>query len=153
MFAYPIRSRLLWVALVLAVLAGSPAHAQDCAQMGDACGEGAPCCASLICVDGMCQSGIRLMERVGDAAFIPTVGNEGLGVFGYYFNLLYPWVVGMGAATAILNGVIGGIQIIQAGSGDGVKNGKNRLLLSFAGLLIILAAAAILNAINPVFYQ
>lgn len=100
------------------------------------------------------NDGIFLLEPIGGVGEIPTVGNEGLGVFQFYFNLLYPWVVGMGAGIAVFMGVIGGIQIIQAGSDQaGVSAGKNRLLLSMAGLLIILASATILNALNPTFYQ
>ena len=98
--------------------------------------------------------GIFLLEHIGGVGEIPTVGNEGLGVFQFYFNLLYPWIVGMGAGIAVFMGVIGGIQIIQAGSDQaGVSNGKNRLLLSLAGLLIILASATILNTLNPTFFQ
>ncbi len=98
--------------------------------------------------------GIFLLEPIGGVGSIPTVGNEGLGVFQFYFNLLYPWIVGMGAGIAVFMGVIGGIQIIKAGSDQaGVSNGKNRLLLSLAGLLIILASATILNTLNPTFFK
>lgn len=98
--------------------------------------------------------GIMLLEPVGGVANIPVVGNEGLGVFGFYFNLLYPWVVGMAAAIAVLMAVVGGIQISMAGSDPGqVSAGKNRLLISLGGLLIILASAIILNSLNPTFYR
>ena len=98
--------------------------------------------------------GIRLLEPIGNTRSIPTVGNEGLGVFGYYFNTLYPWVIGMAAAIAVLNGVWGGIDIIQAGGDSAaVTAGKNKLLLSMAGLLIILASAIILTTLNPSFYK
>ncbi|NOS66944.1 MAG: hypothetical protein HOO67_01090 [Candidatus Peribacteraceae bacterium] len=98
--------------------------------------------------------GLYLLEPIGGVSAIPTNNNPGLGVFGFYFDLLYPWVVGMAAATAVLMAVIGGIQIIQAGSDQGaVGNGKNRLLLSMAGLLIILASATIMNVFNPTFYR
>ena len=100
------------------------------------------------------DQGIVLLEPVGGVGNIPTQGMAGLGVFGFYFNLLYPWVVGMGAGIAVFMGVFGGIQIIQAGADQaGVTAGKNRLLLSLAGLLIILASATILNALNPTFYR
>ncbi|MSR87295.1 hypothetical protein EXS70_03960 [Candidatus Peribacteria bacterium] len=98
--------------------------------------------------------GIILLEPFGDVNLIPTEGITGLGVFGLYFGLVYPWVVGMGAATAVLMGVFGGIQIIQAGADPaGVSAGKNRLLLSLAGLLIILGSTAILNVLNPSFFR
>lgn len=99
--------------------------------------------------------GIILLEPVGGVGTVQTTGNEGLGVFRYYFfDLLYPWVIGMGAATAVLMAVWGGIQIIQAGSDQAkVTEGKNRLLISLGGLLIILLSATILNALNPVFFR
>ncbi len=75
-------------------------------------------------------------------------------MFFAYFNLLYPWMIGMGAGIAVLMAVIGGIQIVQAGADQGaVTNGKNRLLLSLAGLLIILLSATILNTLNPFFFR
>lgn len=98
--------------------------------------------------------GIFLLEPIGGVEEIPEDAGGGLGVFQFYFNLIYPWIVGMGAGIAVFMGVIGGIQIIQAGADQaGVSNGKNRLLLSLAGLLIILASATVLNALNPTFYR
>lgn len=103
---------------------------------------------------GGAQDGIFLLEPIAGIGRVPTQGGEGLGAFQFYFGLLYPWVIGMGAGIAVFMGVIGGIQIIQAGSdAAGVTNGKNRLLLSLAGLLIILGSAAILNALNPTFFR
>lgn len=100
------------------------------------------------------NDGIMLLEPVGGVTHVPTDGNEGLGVFGFYFNLLYPWAVGMAAAIAVLMAVIGGIQIIQAGSDTSkVSAGKNRLLISLGGLIIILASAIILNSLNPTFFR
>ncbi len=103
---------------------------------------------------GQQDPGIRLLEPIGNTRSIPTVGNEGLGVFGFYFNTLYPWVLGMAAGIAVLNAVWGGINIIQAG-GDSAKvtEGKNKFLLSMAGLLIILASGIILTTLNPSFYK
>ena len=99
-------------------------------------------------------NGINLLQPIGDTTQIPVTGNEGLGVFGFYFGLLYPWVVGMGAAIAVLMGVVGGIQIVQAGGDQAkVSAGKDRLLLSLGGLLIILFSAMLLNALNPFFFR
>lgn len=100
------------------------------------------------------NQGITLLEPVGGVTTIPTAGNAGLGVFGFYFNLIYPWVVGMAAAIAVLMAVVGGMQIIMAGSDQSkVGAGKNRLLISLGGLIIILASAVILNLLNPTFYR
>lgn len=96
--------------------------------------------------------GIFLMEPIGDTTQIDA--EPGLGALGHYLNLVYPWIVGMGAATAVLMAVVGGIQIIQAGADTGKRDaGKNRLLMSLGGLLLVLLSATILNALNPTFFQ
>lgn len=117
-------------------------------------------CRNRVCVAGGANAGgdegIFLLEPVGGIRSIPVTQQNlsGFGVFSYYFGLLWPWVVGMGAGTAVLMGVIGGIQIIMAGADQGkVSAGKDRLLISLGGLLIVLASATLLNALNPSFYQ
>ncbi len=131
---------------------------RDCQADAD-CGNGQRC-LNRVCVaggnGGGRDDGIFLLEPIGGVTSIPVTQQNltGFGVFFYYFNLLWPWVVGMGAGIAVLMGVIGGIQIIQAGSDQGkVSAGKNRLLLSLGGLLIILLSGTLLNALNPTFYQ
>jgi hypothetical protein len=110
--------------------------------------------APVVALAQSSQPGIKLLEPIGGVREIPVQGNAGLGVFGAYFNLIYPWVIGMGAGIAVLMAVIGGIQIIQSGADqNGVSEGKKRLLMSLGGLLLILASATILNALNPVFFQ
>ncbi len=99
------------------------------------------------------DQGVFLMEPIGGVTEIPIQGNAGLGMFGFYMGLVYPWVVGMGAAVAVLMGMIGGIQMIRAGSDQAaVSAGKNRLLISLGGLLLILFSATIMNALNPSFF-
>ena len=102
---------------------------------------------------GADAGGIKLLEPIGGVSEIP-VGGGGLSAFGFYFGLVYPWVVGMGAAIAVLMGVIGGIQMIQAGADSAaVSAGKSRLLASLGGLLLILLSATIMNALNPAFFK
>lgn len=100
------------------------------------------------------RPGIQLLEPIGNNRFIPTAGNEGLGALGFYFGLIYPWLVGLGAATAVLMGLIGGLQILQAG-GDSSKrsNGVTRVLTSLGGLLFLLLSATILRVLNPSFFK
>ncbi len=108
---------------------------------------------SLAPIQAFAQQGIQLLEPVGNVGQIPTNGGP-LGAFGFYFNLLYPWVVGLGAAVAVLMGVIGGIQIMLAGADQGKRSaGINRLMISLGGLLLILFSATILHALNPVFFK
>ncbi len=99
------------------------------------------------------NNGIFLMEPIAGQNQIPVDGG-GLGAFSAYFGLIYPWLVGLGAGVAVLMAVVGGIQIIQAGSDQAkVSAGKNRLLLSLGGLLIVLLSSTILNTLNPFFFR
>lgn len=103
---------------------------------------------------GQGPPGIRLLEPIGGVGVIPTEGLGGLGVFGFYFNLIYPWIVGMGAAIAVLMGLIGGIQIMTAGGDPGKRSaGMNRLFLSLGGLVLLLFSSTILNILNPTFFK
>ncbi len=100
------------------------------------------------------NTGIQLLEPIGGVTSIPTDNQNPLGALGYYIGLLYPWALGMGAATAVLMGVWGGIEIMQAGADQGKYDaGKNRLMMSLGGLLLVLLSATILNTINPSFFR
>ena len=98
------------------------------------------------------QGGVMLLEPIGNMTEIPA--NGGFSVFTSYFNEVYPWIVGMGAAVAVLMGLVGGIQIMQAGNDEGkVTAGRTRLLMSMGGLLLLLFSSAILNVLNPSFFK
>ncbi len=101
----------------------------------------------------LAQDSIKLLEPIGDTTEI-TLDGSTLGAFGTYVNLLYPWVLGMAAAIAVLMGMWGGIEIMQAGADQGKYDaGKNRLLMSLGGLLLTLLASTILRTINPSFFK
>jgi hypothetical protein len=100
------------------------------------------------------QAGIKLLEPIGGVTEIPTAGQSGFGVFYAYFNLLYPWAVGLMSAIAVLMGLWGGIQIMVSGSNEsGRQEGVNRLMMSIGGLLLLLFSSTILNWLNPTFFQ
>ncbi len=101
----------------------------------------------------LAQDSVKLLEPIGDTTEI-TLDGSTLGAFGTYVNLLYPWVLGMAAAIAVLMGMWGGIEIMQAGADQGkYDGGKNRLLMSLGGLLLTLLASTLLRAINPSFFK
>lgn len=107
---------------------------------------------AIVMAQGMNQGGIVLLEPIGSEDQIDAI--PGLGALGHYLSLLYPWMVGMGAGTAVLMAVVGGIQIIQSGGDQGKRDaGQQRLLMSLGGLLLILLSATILNALNPSFFR
>ncbi len=56
----------------------------------------------------------------------------------------------MGVAIAVLNGVIGGFQIVMSNGDSGkVDAGKTRFISSAIGLVVLLLSGVILNFINP----
>jgi hypothetical protein len=76
----------------------------------------------------------------------------GFGTFEYYLNTagVWRWAFRMGVAIAVLNGVIGGLQITMSnGDSSKVDAGKIRFISSAIGLMILFLAGVILNFINP----
>lgn len=60
----------------------------------------------------------------------------------------------MGVAIAILNGVFGAFNIIISNGDSGkVDQGKQRLLWSAIGIVILLLSGVILQFLNPVAFQ
>ena len=100
-----------------------------------------------------CPAGtIKLLEPINGLGCMP-VGSGPLGSFYAYFGVLYPWIVGTSAGMAILWGVIGGAEmILNAGEQGKYEEGKQKLMNSMIGLLIIIFSGMILNFLNPSFY-
>ncbi len=139
-----------------------------CMPIGQQCQPGGiACCNGGVCNLGICvipfnpdppdpgpQTGIRLLEPIGNVTEIPTANASGFGPFFFFFNLLYPWFLGLGAAIAVLMGVIGGIQIMWSGGNDTIHSaGMQRFLLSLGGLILLLFSSLILNLLNPNFFR
>ena len=97
---------------------------------------------------------IQLLEPIDGISRINIDNNGGgLGVFNAYFGMIYPWIIGMAGGIVMFNAVIGGIQMIQAGgNAEGVTKGKDRLLYSLGGLLLLLLASTIMHTLNASFY-
>ena len=99
------------------------------------------------------REGIFLLEPIGGTGEIPVDGG-GLGPFLFYVSKIYPWMLGMGAGIALLMATWGGVQIIQSGADTGARDaGKNRLLMSLGGLLLLLLSATVMNILNPTFFK
>lgn len=79
--------------------------------------------------------------------------NSGIGVFFTYFNLAWPWLIGVAAGFAVLQAIVGGIQIMISGGSEQKSAGQMRLTWALAGLLLVVLAAAILRILNPLFYR
>ncbi len=90
----------------------------------------------------------------GTRCIDPNNDPSPLGVFGMYFNMFYPWLVGVAAGLALLMVLTGGINIIQAGGDQGKRQeGIERLKWAIIGLLFLLFANVILQTLNPTFFK
>lgn len=76
----------------------------------------------------------------------------GIGIFFCYFNLSWPWILGVGAGIAILQAIVGGMQIMLSGGAEQKSAGESRLTWALAGLVLIALAGFLLRVLNPIFY-
>jgi hypothetical protein len=98
------------------------------------------------------ETPLQLLQPPDDAT-TQLPAQTGVGMFFTYFNLAWPWVVGSAAGVAVLQALVGGIQIMLSGGDSGKREeGKNRLLWALAGLLMIGLSGVILETLNPLFY-
>lgn len=90
----------------------------------------------------------------GGPTFIPS-GGIGLQTFYYYVNNgVWQWAFKVGVAIAVLNGTVGGFQIVVSNGDSGkIDAGKNRFLQSAIGLMMLLLSGVILAFINPIGFQ
>ena len=77
----------------------------------------------------------------------------GLGPMFYYFNLTFPWLLGIAAGVAILQAIAGGLQIMMSGGSEQKSAGESRLAWALIGLVLVGLTGFILRVLNPIFYQ
>ena len=72
----------------------------------------------------------------------------------YVNNGLWQFMFTMGVAIAVLNGVIGGLQIVFSNGDSGaIDKGKHRLMWSALGLILLIMAGVVMEFINPVAFK
>ncbi len=78
-----------------------------------------------------------------------------MGAFRQYVNSgVWQWAFGMGIAIAVLNGTIGGLEIVLSNGDSGkVEAGKSRFFWSAMGLVLLLLSGVILEFINPLGFM
>ncbi|MBI5155761.1 hypothetical protein HZA45_00650, partial [Candidatus Peregrinibacteria bacterium] len=77
----------------------------------------------------------------------------GLGPLFYYFNLTFPWLLGIAAGVSILQAIAGGIQIMMSGGSEQKSAGESRLTWALIGLVLVGLTGFILRVLNPIFYR
>ena len=78
--------------------------------------------------------------------------SNGINAIFLYFNLSWPWLLGVAAGIAVLQGIVAGVEIMAGGSPDKIEAGKTRFMWALAGMLILGLAGVILRILNPTFY-
>lgn len=90
-----------------------------------------------------------LLQPLDDATYSLSA-KPGVQIFFDYFNLSWPWILGVAAGLAVLQAMVGGMMMMTP---SGNQSGKDRMMYATAGLLIIALAGLILSTINPLFYN
>lgn len=86
--------------------------------------------------------------------FCGKASGVGIKLFISYFNCIWPWLLSVGGGMAVLNAVIGGTMMMISGGDSGLQSmGKQKIMYSILGLLIIAFAGTILRTLNPDFFQ
>lgn len=77
----------------------------------------------------------------------------GIQIFFDYFNLSWPWILGIAAGIAVLQAIAGGVQIMISGGAEQRNAGQTRLLWALGGLVLVALAGFILRVLNPTFFR
>lgn len=92
---------------------------------------------------------ITLMQPLDDETNSLEVSEEPLQTFFDYFNMSWPWLLGVASGIAVLQAVWGGILIMTSMDHDG---GKEKIEWALGGMVMIALAGFILRFLNPIFY-
>jgi hypothetical protein len=94
--------------------------------------------------------GIYLLQPLNDNPGQTLAAKPGIQIAFDYFNMAWPWLLGVAAGIAVLRAVWAGMKIMLSG-GD-IDEAKEELLWALGGLVILGLAGFILRTLNPTFY-
>lgn len=127
----------LWIltTLLLAAAHGVAAGAADCKDplINKDCGDAT----------------IHLLAPLDDATKELPVSDVPLETFFAYFNMSWPWLLGVASGIAVLQAVWGGVLIMTSLDRDG---GKEKIQWAVGGMVIIALAGFILRFLNSMYY-
>lgn len=92
---------------------------------------------------------ITLMQPLDDETKKLEASPEPLKTFFDYFNMSWPWLLGVASGIAVLQAVWGGILIMTSIDHDA---GKEKIEWALGGMVMIALAGFILRFLNPIFY-
>lgn len=115
------------------------------------CPEGCQECHE-VCID---IKNICILEPLpGGDPFITPSTRPLENFWQYVNNGVWDFIFRIGVAIAVLNGVIGGFQIVLSNGDSGaIEKGRHRLIWSMVGLIILVLAGVIMEFINPDAYD
>lgn len=93
---------------------------------------------------------LQLLQPLGQTDQYQAM--PGISIAFAYFNDAWPWIIGVAAGIAVLQALVGGVQIMMSGSSEKAEEGKTRLMWALAGLLMIAFAGFALRLLNNVFF-
>lgn len=93
---------------------------------------------------------IFLMQPLDDSTKKLEVSATPLEVFFTYFNMSWPWLLGVASGIAVLQAVWGGILIMTSWDTDA---GKEKIQWALGGMVMIALAGFILRFLNPIFFK
>lgn len=95
------------------------------------------------------SSDIRLLQPLDDETKNLPVSSAPLEVFFAYFNMSWPWLLGVASGVAVLQAVWGGVLMMTSIDKDG---GKEKIQWALGGMVMIALAGFLLRFLNPIFY-
>jgi hypothetical protein len=93
-----------------------------------------------------------LLQPIDSNTTLPT-GQDGVDTLIKFINRYWVWIVGTALGFAILQVVVGGIQIMFSGGGDQRAAGIERVKWAMLGVMLVMLSGFILRSINPFFFQ
>lgn len=143
------KHRLFLFSKVLLVALLSLGTAFHAVPLTGAEGEEKPKCEDPL-IRNCIGDNIQLMQPLDDSTKELKVGAEPLKIFFDYFNLSWPWLLGVASGIAVLQAVWGGILIMTSWDQDA---GKEKIEWALGGMVMIALAGFILRFLNPIFYE
>lgn len=120
-----------------------------------AVGDVSKCTQATCCIENSCAC---LLEPMPNGSNVICTDSQSFfdSLLFQYFNTggLWSWGLGIGVGLAVLNVTFAGFQIMMS-NGDQAKvsQGKDRILWSIFGLILLMFAGVILHFINPIGFS